>query len=213
MPPLTSMQLNWFSKKLKGDFAEVVCETHFNSLDYNVEKVGIEAIAPTYVRKSHLYDNNFVQDQLNKTPDFLVSNERNAFFVEVKFRSTINNENTDFYNESANLIKIYKSIILKPEFINDINDFMGYDEVYDYLRRGDKLKENTKVIFYVVLPQKIRNSYVHLFLPQLIKQTQYGWRNCKVSNIDKLFEIDGLKDRYESLIEPFLESIFDNTNN
>lgn len=210
MPPLTDSQLDWFSKKLKGNFAETICETHFNSLDYNVEKVGIESIAPTYVKRSNLYNTNFVQEQLNKTPDFLVSNANEAFFVEVKFRSTINNEDTDFYNESANLIKIYKSIILKPEYVNDITNEMSYDEIYGYIRSGNKLKENTKVIFYVLLPQKMRNCYVHLFLPQLITQHQYGWRNCKVNNIDTLFGIEGLKDRYENLIEPFLETIFEN---
>ena len=113
MDKLTGKQSNWFNQKLKGDFAEIVCENHFNSLDYNVEKVGIEAIAPIHTRKSQLYNNNFVQKQLNKTPDFIVSNETDAFFVEVKFRSTINNDDTDFYKESAELIKIYKSIILK----------------------------------------------------------------------------------------------------
>lgn len=207
---LTNKQLYWFNQKLKGDFAESVCETHFNSLDYHVEKVGVEAIAPIYVRKSHLYDNNFVQGQLNKTPDFLVSNDIDAFFIEVKFRSSINNDDTDFYTESAELIKRYKSIILKSEFVNDITDSMKYEQVYNYIRSGNKLKEDTKVIFYVVLPKKIRNCYVHLFLPQLITQQQYGWRKCNKSNIDKLFNIDGLKERYETLIEPFLEKIFDN---
>lgn len=197
MPPLTHSQLDWFSKKLKGNFAETICETHFNSLDYNVEKVGIESIAPTYVKRSNLYNTNFVQEQLNKTPDFLVSNATDAFFVEVKFRSTINNDDIDFYNESANLIKIYKSIILKPEYVNYITNEMSYDEIYGYIRSENKLKENTKVMFYVVLPQ-------------LIRQHQVGWRNCKVNNIDTLFGIEGLRDRYENLIEPFLETIFEN---
>lgn len=208
---LTNKQLYWFNQKLKGDFAESVCETHFNSLDYHVEKVGVEAIAPIYVRKSHLYDNNFVQGQLNKTPDFLVSNDIDAFFIEVKFRSSIHNNDTDFYTESAELIKRYKSIVLKPEFVNDITDSMKYEQVYNYIRSGKKLKEDIQVIFYVVLPEKIRHSYVHLFLPQLITKKEYGWRSCKVKKLDTLFGIEGLKDRYETLIEPFLESVFNNS--
>lgn len=206
---LTPSQLNWFTKKLKGNFAETICETHFSCLNYNIEKIGIESIAPSYVKKSNLFNTNFVQEQLNKTPDFLVSNDTEAFFVEVKFRSTINNHDTDFYNESAELIKVYKSIILKPEYINDITDEMTYEEIYKFIRSGNKLRENTKIIFYVLLPQKIRNCYIHLFLPQLITKHQYGWRSCKVNNIDTLFGIEGLKNRYESLIEPFLETIFE----
>ena len=164
MTALTQQQENWFTQKLKGDFAEAVCETHFSSLGYHVEKVGIEAIAPMYVKRSNTYKQNFVRNQLNKTPDFLISNDTDAFFVEVKFRSTIENDTTDFYQQGAKLIVQYKDIILKPEFVNDIDDSMDYKEVHDYIRQEGKLQENTKVIFYVVLPQKIRDSYVHLFL-------------------------------------------------
>lgn len=210
MPLLTQQQNNWFKQKLKGDFAEAICGTHFNSLGYHVEKIGIEAIAPIYTRKSNSYKQNFVQDQLNKTPDFLISNDSDAFFVEVKFRSIIKNKNTNFYEESAKLMSQYKNIILKPEFTNDINDSMKCKEVYGYIRLGNKLQEKTKVIFYVVLPQRIRGSYVHLFLPQLITTKAYGWRNCTHRDIDHLFGIEGLKERYETLIDPFLETIFDN---
>ena len=98
---------------------------------------------------------------------------------------------------------------IKIFFISDITD--TEDEILDlFSKKLKSLKENTKVIFYVLLPQKMRNCYVHLFLPQLITQHQYGWRNCKVNNIDTLFGIEGLKDRYENLIEPFLETIFEN---
>lgn len=106
MPPLTSLQLDYFNKKLKDNFTETICETHFNSLNYNIEKVEIESITQTYVKRSNLYNTNFFQEQLNKTPDF--------------------------YNESANLIKIYKSIILKPEYVNDVTNEMSYDEIYRY---------------------------------------------------------------------------------
>lgn len=214
MAKLTNKQLYWFNQKLKGDFAEIVCENHFNSLDYNVEKVGIEAIAPIHVRKSQLYDNNFVQEQLNKTPDFIVSNETDAFFVEVKFRNNLTS-GKDFYKESADLIKRYKSILIKPEYLKLLDDKMKYKEVYDdFVRSGEnKFKENVKVIFYVIVPTKAYESYVHLFLPQLITKKEYGWRSFKYKTIDDEFGIDGLKERYETLIEPFLENIFNTKEN
>lgn len=69
-----------------------------------------------------------------------------------------------------------------------------------FIRNGNKLRENIKIIFYVLLPQ-------------LIRKYQYSWRNCKVDNIDCLFGTEGLKNRYESLIESFSETILIIINN
>ena len=109
MPPLSDSRRGWFSNKLKGDFAENICNTHLSTLDYDVEKVGIENIAPKYAMNMSSFQTNFVVSQLNKTPDFVVSKRNDtAIFVEVKYNSTIDNSDQAFYDYGTALMIRYK---------------------------------------------------------------------------------------------------------
>ena len=40
----------WHQNKIKGGFAEEVCKSHFQYLDFDVTPSGIEHIAPQYTK-------------------------------------------------------------------------------------------------------------------------------------------------------------------
>ena len=217
MSTLNDKNKQWLTNKLNGNFAENICSVHFQSLDYSVEKVGIENIAPTYAKNSNFFKDNFIKNHLNRTPDFIVSKgTQKAIFVEVKFNSTINDADESFYRYGSDLIIKYKNILFRSKFIDSVTENMPYQDLYKFIRENkeDVFKEDVKVYFYVVIPhKKYYNSYVFLFMPHtIIPLNNYGWRSAKHSEIDKISGIDEFHLRYKEIIEPFLENIFNNKN-
>ena len=217
MSILNDKNKQWLTNKLNGNFAENICAVHFQSLDYSVEKVGIENIAPTYAKNSNFFQDNFIKNHLNRTPDFIVSKgSEKAIFVEVKFNSTINDAKESFYDYGSKLLIQYKNILFKSKFIDSVTENMPYQDLYKFIRENkeDVFKEDVKVYFYVVIPhKKYYNSYVFLFMPHtIIPLNNYGWRSAKHSEIDKISGIDEFHLGYKEIIEPFLENIFNNKN-
>ena len=217
MSTLNDKNKQWLTNKLNGNFAENICSVHFQSLDYSVEKVGIENIAPTYAKNSNFFKDNFIKNHLNRTPDFIVSKvTQKAIFVEVKFNSTINDADESFYRYGSDLIIKYKNILFRSKFIDSVTENMPYQDLYKFIRENkeDVFKEDVKVYFYVVIPhKKYYNSYVFLFMPHtIIPLNNYGWRSAKHSEIDKISGIDEFHLGYKEIIEPFLENIFNNKN-
>lgn len=217
MSTIKDKNKQWLTNKLNGNFAENICAVHFQSLDYSVEKVGIENIAPTYAKNSNFFKDNFVKKHLNRTPDFIVSKRsEKAIFVEVKFNSTINDAQESFYDYGSKLLIQYKNILFKSKFIDSVTENMPYQDLYKFIRKNkeDVFKEDVKVYFYVVIPhKKYYNSYVFLFMPHtIIPLNNYSWRSAKHSEIDKISGIDEFHLGYKEIIEPFLENIFNNKN-
>ncbi len=217
MSTIKDKNKQWLTNKLNGNFAENICAVHFQSLDYSVEKVGIENIAPTYAKNSNFFKDNFIKNHLNRTPDFIVSKgTQKAIFVEVKFNSTINDADESFYRYGSDLIIKYKNILFRSKFIDSVTENMPYQDLYKFIRENkeDVFKEDVKVYFYVVIPhKKYYNSYVFLFMPHtIIPLNNYGWRSAKHSEIDKISGIDEFHLGYKEIIEPFLENIFNNKN-
>ncbi|MEA2019209.1 MAG: hypothetical protein U9N59_12245 [Campylobacterota bacterium] len=179
------MKLNkkWYSQKIKGDFAESICENHFLSLGYSVEKSGIESIAPIYCSNFSKIKNNKVKEYLNKTPDFIVSKNNEAFFVEVKYVDTISNDKEAFYKFGSSLIKKYNHILSN---------------------------ENVSIYFYVLVPHNdFYDSHVFLFMPEVYSPPKdFGWRSPKFKAIETLSGIDGFITSYSEIVEPFLNNIF-----
>lgn len=207
----------WLTNKLNGNFAENVCSIHFESLGYAVEKIGIENIAPSYTKNSNFLKENFVKKHLNRTPDFIVSKDKeHAVFVEVKFNSTINDSQESFYDYGSKLIIRYKNIIFKSKFIDDITDDMSYQQLYNFIIHKNKdsvFKDDIKIYFYVVVPHsKYYDSYVFLFMPHTINPKNYGWRSANNIRIDEISGINEFSLRYKEIIKPFLENIFNNKN-
>ena len=216
MSTIKDKNKQWLTNKLNGNFAENICAVHFQSLDYSVEKVGIENIAPTYAKNSNFFKDNFIKNHLNRTPDFIVSKgTQKAIFVEVKFNSTINDAQESFYDYGSKLIIQYKNILFKSKFIDNINENMTYQNLYKFIHTQNEavFKENVKVYFYVVVPHtKYYNSYVFLFMPHTINTTNYGWRSANHIKVDEISGIDEFHLGYKEIIEPFLENIFNNKN-
>ncbi len=213
MPPLSDENKRWFENKLKGDFAENICNIHFSSLNYNVEKIGIENIAPKYTMNLHSFNrNNYVRNQINKTPDFIISKQdKDALFVEVKYNSTIDNLDQSFYDYGKDLMLKYKSILFKNEFQERISDDITTDGLKNLIIHNDVFNINTKVFFYILVPHKrYYNSYVFLFIPSKIDNRNWGWRAASNTGVDNYSGITGFYDRYNLIIEPFLSTLFHN---
>lgn len=216
MSTIKDKNKQWLTNKLNGNFAENICAVHFQSLDYSVEKVGIENIAPTYAKNSNFFQDNFIKNHLNRTPDFIVSKgTQKAIFVEVKFNSTINDAQESFYDYGSKLLIQYKNILFKSKFIDSILDNMCWQDLYNFIHTQNEIvfKEDVKVYFYVVVPHtKYYNSYVFLFMPHTINTRNYGWRSANDIKVDKISGIDEFHLGYKKIIEPFLENIFNNKN-
>lgn len=117
----------WFSNRLRGDFAESLTMIHFSALGYRVERTGIEYIAPFYANlqsKGKQYgfsiNSQFATafNFISKYPDFIASRESinpktgyptiNSFLIEVKYRrhvdlSLLKTELKNTYKEHINL--------------------------------------------------------------------------------------------------------------
>ena len=221
---------DWFSQKIKGDFAEIVCENHLRSIGYTVEKSGIESIAPVYSQKSLASElkSNLIKNHLNKTPDFIVSKGDSAFFVEAKYDTTISksegNSQTHqdaFYKYGAKLLKKYRNVLFKHDKIDIINDKMSREEVEktiaDELKKenGDirevLLKGHVKVIFYVMVPHNdFYKSHISIFIPDTYNPAKknLGWRSFQNDKVDKDSGIIGLQQGYIEIVEPFLNDVF-----
>ncbi len=218
MSTLNDKNKKWLTNKLNGNFAENICAIHFESLGYAVEKIGIENIAPSYTKYSNFLKENFVKKHLNRTPDFIVSkNKEHAVFVEVKFNSIINDAKESFYDYGSKLLIRYKNIIFKSKYIDDITNNMSYQQLYNFILHKNQenvFKEDVKVYFYVVVPHtKYHRSYVFLFMPHtIITLKDYGWKSANYKKIDEISGINEFNSRYKELIEPFLENIFNNKN-
>ena len=210
MPPLSDSRRGWFSNKLKGDFAENICNTHLSTLDYDVEKVGIENIAPKYAMNMSSFQTNFVVSQLNKTPDFVVSKRNDtAIFVEVKYNSTIDNSDQAFYDYGTALMIRYKELIFRNEIHNSITENITSQELKNLILNNNNIFNDSNVYFYVLVPHRnYYNSYVFLFIPKKIDQRQWGWRGAANTSIDDFSGIPDFHLRYDELIKPFLDTIF-----
>lgn len=83
-----------FTKELiKGRIAETIFEQMFRgSGRFTILKFGYENTSPELAQYQHLLKNNKILDKVRHAPDFLLitQDKTEAYFIEVKFRSTIN---------------------------------------------------------------------------------------------------------------------------
>jgi len=206
-----STKQEWHQKKIKGGFAQEICRGHFAYLEFDVEASGIEQIAPIYTKSANKVDAKAnIKNSLQKTPDFLLSNEKSAFLVEVKFKTTINNTQ-DFYNYSDELLFDYKSMLFKCNELSKIDDKATFIKQLKTFENGEitkRLSEN--FIFYVVLNKELYNSYVHIFVPINYKSKEhgYGWRNAHSEHINKILDIPNFNSGYKDVIKPMLDEIY-----
>lgn len=210
MNNISENQQIWYQNKIKGGLAEEICMSHFQYLGFDVSRCGIEHIAPEYTRYANRIDakSNNVRKVLNKTPDLLVSNSEKAFLVEVKFSSTIKNNN-DFYRYADQLLFDYRYMLFRCNDLGGINNQDEFQKALNDLKDSElqeKLCED--FIFYVVLQSKDSSfdSYVHIFMPKYYKvnkRSGYGWKNAKSNPI----EISNFSRGYLEVVEPLLNEL------
>jgi hypothetical protein len=100
--------------KIKGNFAENICQTHFESMGCDVSYIGVEHLSNHFAmmtdHKRKQVKN--LKDLFQKMPDFLITNtvRNDAALVEVKFNKNIKNEK-DLIEYSKVLHEKYKHII------------------------------------------------------------------------------------------------------
>ncbi len=207
-------KINWHKNKIKGGFAEEVCKSHFQYLNFDVTPSGIENIAPQYASYCNRIEekNNKIRKVLNKMPDLLVSNSSKAFLVEVKFRSDIKMPE-DFYLLGEELLYEYRYMLFRCNRLSSIENKKQFFKELKGLPKGtmeEELCEN--FIFYVVLsePDQYFNSYVHIFIPKNYKTTDNGkgWRNGKSEKINNILKIDNFSIGYHEIVKPLLDEFF-----
>jgi hypothetical protein len=159
MNELSEEQNKWFKNKIKGDYAEGIFRQHFNSMNYQVEQIGVEKIAPLF---SSSYYYQFIKDSdssllikrnLQRLPDFLVSKEFkdkdnktesvDIKVFEVKFRKLINSgkEVNSLEYIQADLFWTYRNMIWNEMFYSEIEKIKGMEIVTKYWDR-DKFCSN-----------------------------------------------------------------------
>ncbi len=202
---------NWYKNKIKGGLAEEICMNHFQYLGFDVSRCGIEHVAPEYTKYANRIDakSNNVKKVLNKIPDLLVSNGDKAFLVEVKFSSTIKN-NDDFYKYADKLLFDYRYMLFRCNDLGSIDDRDEFEKILRNLKDSelqDKLCED--FIFYVVLQNKDETykSYVHIFIPKNYKADRkkgLGWKNARSNPIG----VENFGKGYTKIVEPLLDELF-----
>ena len=82
-------------KKIKGDFAELICQHHFELMGCSVDKMGVEALSLSFAKlNSPKASVQALKQHIQKMPDFMVvlPNSVDASLVEVKYRKNIDND-------------------------------------------------------------------------------------------------------------------------
>lgn len=206
--------IQWYQNKIKGGFAEEVCKSHFGYLGYDVANTGIEHIAPQYTKYTNRIDtlNNEVKKVLQKSPDLLISNDKKAFLVEVKFNGNIKSD-PDFYSYGKELLFNYRYMLFRCNRLAAIDNMIEFIEEIDKIENDafeNELCEN--FIFYVVLNNIQYNSYVHVFIPSLYKTKLHGlaWRNAYYNHINEILDIEDFNKGYRDVVHPILENLFEN---
>ncbi len=100
------------TKKIKGDFAELICKHHFSLMGCDVNKMGIEDVSPSFAKLQSTKDAiSSLKIRIQNTPDFLVVHPsiNDASFVEVKFRKNIDEKglcalSKELHKQYANFI-------------------------------------------------------------------------------------------------------------
>ena len=173
----------WTQNKIKGDIAESICKGHFELIDYNVDKIGIENIGHNYTNNflknnNQAFTDTLLKNNLNKMPDLLLSRvDGKSFMMEVKFRTNISSFNllqNEFY-------WTYRRMIYTGEYIkrlsSEIQEKWSDDKLYEdiskrhlieeMIRKANKSDLRLPIYFYVVCRkhEKLQNDkhiYVHL---------------------------------------------------
>ncbi|QOY50951.1 hypothetical protein [Candidatus Sulfurimonas baltica] len=145
-------------KKIKGDFAELICKHHFELMGCHVNKVGIEELSPAFAKlQSGRKAVASLKNRMQYMPDFLVVHPSgdNASFVEVKYRANISDDD---------LVKYSKE----------------WHEQY-----ADFIKDSTPVYFYLLTNKE---PYVHIMKANALKHFEQtgGFYYAGIQNLNKL---------------------------
>ncbi|QOY53239.1 hypothetical protein [Candidatus Sulfurimonas baltica] len=169
---------NFNIKKIKGDYAELICKHHFELMGCHVNKVGIEELSPAFAKlKSDKQGIQSLKNRMQYMPDFLVvhPSQDNASFVEVKYRKNVSN---DFLKEfSAEL----------------------------HVQYSDFIKDGIPVYFYVLTNSE---PYVHIMKGKSLKYWEHtgGFYPVGESALDKFPFFKGIGEN-DSFNEVYAESI------
>lgn len=178
--------MSWYKEKIKGDFAEAICKSHFSAIGYHVENTGVESAMETFARYSNLSSNksipaDMIMDNIRFTPDLLISrlyqNTLQSFYIEVKYRQKVEDlqilENELFWQYrkiiwDENILKLVKANDQeiqnwdrKPSSKKEEDPF---DEALLEKIKGfkDKYKYiKTPIIFYLVVKEPCKKEHVY----------------------------------------------------
>ena len=98
------------------------------------------------------------------------------------------------------------------------NRLSSIDNKIEFIKELNKLEDGTireelceNFIFYVVLsePDKVFNSYVHLFIPKNYKTLENGkgWRNAASEHVNEALNIDDFNVGYHNVVKPVLDKL------
>jgi hypothetical protein len=190
---------SWIMGQMKGGIAEFACRQHFSAIDYGVESIGIEHVAPHLIGLKYATDRalpSFARAELSALPDFMMS-RRNPFVQEVTGAAP--EGALEMLLVEAKYRSSREMAVLERELYR--ND--GYKKLID---RG------ARIVFYAIVRQPLVNKKTiegHLFLNRSWNQ---GWASVGDINNDPLFQPirsnETFEEVYRRAIEPGLLSIW-----
>lgn len=166
-------------KKIKGDFAELICKHHFELMGCHVNKVGIEELSPTFAKlNSSKKAVESLKARMQYMPDFLVVHPtlQDASFIEVKYRKNI--------NDNASL----KSLSL---------------ELHE--KYSDFIKDDTPIYFYLLTN---KSPFIHIMKANALKYWEHtgGFYPVGENALDRLPFFRGNNDN-RSFNDVYMKSI------
>ncbi|MEA3498465.1 MAG: hypothetical protein U9R16_05330 [Campylobacterota bacterium] len=222
----------WYKNKILGDFAESICESHFNALGYHVEYTGVEKFAQMLSKFSNESTSKsitaeIIMNTLHKTPDLLISriyeNELQSYMIEVKYRNKVD----DMVQLENQLLWNYRHIIWNTNIFKHTN--FTQDEVKSWNSNEDsfdliqKVKScNTKhkcinlpIIFYLVVKHpEIGKNHIYCNLATFPRWWNVGdkafdtVKNGTYNSNNNLNQYKNFNEVYFHEIEPALKQIF-----
>lgn len=195
--------MSWYKKKILGDVGESICINHFKAIGYDVESTGIENSLQSFVRNKNIANglavtSQKIYDKNRYSPDLLISrvdtnNQLESFFIEVKYRKSINDMNLFelelFWQYRKviwhdNIVNVFQndSNLWKEDW-NDIknneSDLEKAESLINAAKNTNAQYQNLPLIFYVIVATPSQHDgYIYLNLPVFS-----GWHNIETSNI------------------------------
>jgi len=159
------MDEEWNQNKAVGNIAENIVEMMINSMpDWKCMKFGVETHIKD-IKDMVVGQTDPLNIKIRKMPDFVVFNERTGetFFIEVKYRSTLNKERYFFkYLENYKEYWMGTKLIIvrptKPHFV-----CINLEEINDSMREMEKSGEEWKASWnFGEIKKEIQNLFPEL---------------------------------------------------